>query len=166
MRRWRLASSRGGTIGGPQRWGLYLGGGFFLQGRRGVSNSPSGSLADGELWSRMCGDKAQASTFSDDSGELQGIAHDKVGQNGCGTGCRSPTSGWWSSSSVTCGAVMKGVNLGFASLFNEIMYQGSSIYRGFGLMISCMWRTPSPSHLIHHTNCFPNFFPICKLLWF
>jgi hypothetical protein len=42
---------------------------------------------------------------------------------------------------------MKGVNLGFASVFFEILAQGPSIYRGFGSMISCACRTPSP--------CFP-----------
>jgi hypothetical protein len=43
---------------------------------------------------------------------------------------------------------MKGANPGFASVFNEILAQGSSIYRGFGSMVSCTCRTPSPSHLI------------------
>jgi hypothetical protein len=58
-----------------------------------VRNSPKGSLASGELWSRTCGGEAQASSFGDGGGELQGMAYDKVGQNGCGAGCRSPTLG-------------------------------------------------------------------------
>jgi hypothetical protein len=61
---------------------------------------------------------------------------------------RWPTSGRWSSGCVTRGAVTKGVNLGFASVFDEILAQGSSIYRGFGSMISCACRTPSPTPLI------------------
>jgi hypothetical protein len=40
---------------------------------------------------------------------------------------------------------MKGVNLGFATGFFEISAQGPSIYRDFGLMISCACMTPSPS---------------------
>jgi hypothetical protein len=52
-------------------------------------------------------------------------------------------SGRWSSGGVTHGAVMKGVNLGFALVFDEIPIRGSSIYRGFGSMISCACRTPS-----------------------
>jgi hypothetical protein len=35
-------------------------------------------------------------------------------------------------------------NLGFASVFDEILARGSSIYRGFESMISCTCRTPSP----------------------
>jgi hypothetical protein len=58
-----------------------------------VRNSPRGSLAGGELQSKTRGDEAQASTFSDGGGELQGKAHDKVVENGCSAGCRSPTSG-------------------------------------------------------------------------
>jgi hypothetical protein len=37
--------------------------------------------------------------------------------------------------------------LGLASVFHEILARGSSIYRGFGSMISCVRRTLSPSHL-------------------
>jgi hypothetical protein len=37
--------------------------------------------------------------------------------------------------------------LGLASVFHEIPAQGSSIYRGFGSVISCVRRTLSPSHL-------------------
>jgi hypothetical protein len=91
MRWWRYASSRGGAIGGARRQGLshamvhHLGWGFFLQGRRGVRNSPRGSLAGRELQSRTRGDEAQASTFGHGGRELQGTAHDKVGQNGCDT---------------------------------------------------------------------------------
>jgi hypothetical protein len=40
---------------------------------------------------------------------------------------------------------MKGANLGFVLVFFEIPAQGASIYRGFGSMISCVCRTPSPS---------------------
>jgi hypothetical protein len=92
-------SSCGGTIGGARRRGLshamvhHLGWGFFLRGWRGARNSTRGSLAGGELWSRTRGGEAQALTFSDGGWELQGIAHDKVGQNECGAGCRSPTLG-------------------------------------------------------------------------
>jgi hypothetical protein len=43
-----------------------------------------GSLAGRELQSKTCGGEAQALTFNDGGGEFQGIAHDKVGQNGCG----------------------------------------------------------------------------------
>jgi hypothetical protein len=56
--------------------------------------------------------------------------------------------GRWCSRGITHGAVMKGENLGFASVFYETPARGSSIYRGFGSMISCTCRTPSPSHLI------------------
>jgi hypothetical protein len=37
--------------------------------------------------------------------------------------------------------------LGLASVFLKIPARGSSIYRGFGSMISYMRRTLSPSHL-------------------
>jgi hypothetical protein len=37
--------------------------------------------------------------------------------------------------------------LGLASVFHEIPARGSSIYRGFGSMISCVRGTLSPSHL-------------------
>jgi hypothetical protein len=61
---------------------------------------------------------------------------------------RWPASGHWSSGGVTRSATTKGANLGFASVFDEIPDRGSSICRGFGLMISCVCRTPSPSPLI------------------
>jgi hypothetical protein len=57
-------------------------------------------------------------------------------------------SGHWSSGGITRGAAMKGANLGFALVFDEIPARGSSIYRGFGSMISCACRTPSPTPLI------------------
>jgi hypothetical protein len=66
--------------------------GFFLRGRRGARNSPRGSSAGKELQGRTRGGEAQALTFGDGGRDLQGTAHDKVGQNGCGAGCRSPTS--------------------------------------------------------------------------
>jgi hypothetical protein len=47
----------------------------------------------GGLQSRTCDSKVQTSTFSDSGGTLQLSAHDKVGQNGCGVGCRTPASG-------------------------------------------------------------------------
>jgi hypothetical protein len=47
--------------------------------------------------------------------------------------------------SVTRGAATKGVNLGFALVFDEIPAPGSSLYRGFKSMISCVCRTPSPT---------------------
>jgi hypothetical protein len=40
--------------------------------------------------------------------------------------------------------VIKGENLGFALIFNEILAQGPSIYRDVRSMISCASRTPSP----------------------
>jgi hypothetical protein len=61
---------------------------------------------------------------------------------------RWPALGRWSSGGVTHGTVMKGENLGFASVFDEILARRSSIYRGFGSMISCACRTPSPTPLI------------------
>jgi hypothetical protein len=69
-------------------------------------------------------------------------------QNGCGVVRRWLASGHWSLGGITRGAVMKGANLGFASVFDEIPARGSSIYRGFGSMISCACRTPSLAHLI------------------
>jgi hypothetical protein len=45
---------------------------------------------------------------------------------------------------------MKGAHLGFASIFFEIPVQMPSIYRGFGLIISCACRALSPSFLIRH----------------
>jgi hypothetical protein len=121
-------------------WGV-----FFLWNRRGAKNSPRGASVGGELRSRTRGGEAQASTFDNGGGELQGMTHDKVGQNRCGAGCRTPALGWWSSRSVTRGVAMKGANLGFASRFFKTLAQGPSIYRDFGLMISCTCRTPSPS---------------------
>jgi hypothetical protein len=47
--------------------------------------------------------------------------------------------------SAACGVVMKGTNLGFASVSFEIPVQIPSIYRGFGLIISCTCRDLSPS---------------------
>jgi hypothetical protein len=40
---------------------------------------------------------------------------------------------------------MKGVNLGFVSVFFQIPAQLPSIYRGFGLIISCACRALSAS---------------------
>jgi hypothetical protein len=80
-------------------------------------------------------------TFGDCDREIQGTTHEEVGQNRCGKVNRSPTSGSWSSGSGTRGAAMKGANLGFASVFNEILARGSPIYRGFRSMISCASRT-------------------------
>jgi hypothetical protein len=60
--------------------------------------------------------EAQALTFGDGGGELQGTAHDEVGKNGCDEGCRSRTPR----------------NLEFALVFNIILAQGSSIYRVLG----------------------------------
>jgi hypothetical protein len=47
----------------------------------------------GGLRSRTRGSKVHASTFGDGGGKLQGMAHDKVGQNGCGVECRTLASG-------------------------------------------------------------------------
>jgi hypothetical protein len=93
----------------------------------------------------MRGGQAQASTFGDAWGRIQETAHDKNGKNGCIAWCRTLASGWWSSRSITRGAVMKGANLGFASVFFKILAQRPSIYTGFGSMTSCACRTPSPS---------------------
>jgi hypothetical protein len=112
--RWRRwVSSRGGAMGGARRRSLthatvhHLGRGFFLQGRWGLRNSPVGSLAGGELWSRACGSEAQALILGYGGGELQGAAHNEAGQNGCGGSCRAPTLGCWSLRSFSRGAVMK-----------------------------------------------------------
>jgi hypothetical protein len=59
----------------------------------GVRETHQGVFSGGEFQSRMRSSEAQASTFGDGGKELQGTAHDKVGQNGCGAGCRSPMSG-------------------------------------------------------------------------
>jgi hypothetical protein len=107
-----------------------------------------GSSIGGGLWSRTCGSKVRASTFDDGGGTLQGLAHDKVGPKGCGAECRTPASGGWSSSSVARDVAMKGLNLGFVSVFFEILAQLPSIYRGFGLIISCACRALSPSSQI------------------
>jgi hypothetical protein len=88
------------------------------------------------LQSRTCGGKVQASTFSDGGGTLQGSAHDKVRPNGCGTEHRTPASDRWSSRSIARGMAMKGAN------------KLPSIYMGFGLIISCVWRSLSPSSQI------------------
>jgi hypothetical protein len=58
-----------------------------------VRNSPRGSSVDGELRSKTRGSEAQASTFDDGGSELQGRAHDEVGQNGHGEVHRSPMLG-------------------------------------------------------------------------
>jgi hypothetical protein len=42
----------------------------------------------------------------------------------------------------------KGANLGFVSVFFEILAQLPSIYRGFGLIISCVCRAICPSSQI------------------
>jgi hypothetical protein len=78
-------------------------------------------------------------------GTLQGLAHDMVGPNGCAVEHRTPALGRWSSRSVARGVASKGVNLGFVSVFIEIPVQLPSIYRSFGLIISCTCRALSPS---------------------
>jgi hypothetical protein len=107
-----------------------------------------GSSADGLLRCRTRDGEAQASTFGDGGGEHQGTAHDEVGQNRCGVVSRWPTLARWSSGGVTRGAATKGAILWFALVFEEILARGSSIYMGFGSMISCTCRTPSPGPLI------------------
>jgi hypothetical protein len=79
---------------------------------------------------------------------LQGSGHDKVGPNRCSVEHRTPASGQWSSRSIARGLVMKGVNLGFVSIFFKIPAQLPSIYRGFGLIILCACRALSPSFQI------------------
>jgi hypothetical protein len=96
---------------------------LFLQNRWSARNSPRGSSTGGGLQSRTCDDKVQASTFGDGGVTLQGSAHDKVGPNWCSAECRTPASGRWSSRSVTRGVAMKGLNLGFISVFFEIPAQ-------------------------------------------
>jgi hypothetical protein len=113
-----------------------------------VRNSPRGSSTGGGLWSRTCGGKVQASSFDDGGGTLQGTAHDKAGPNGCSAERRIPALGRWSSRSVTRGVAMKGVILGLVSVFFKILAEQPSIYRGFGLIISCACRALSPSSQI------------------
>jgi hypothetical protein len=64
-----------------------------------------------------------------------------------------------SSRSVAHSAVMKGANLGFASVFIEIPAQRPSIYRDFGLMISCARSALSPSFPIRRGFGF-SWFPL------
>jgi hypothetical protein len=52
---------------------------------------------------------------------------------------------------------MKGVHLGFASVFFEIPAQIPSIYRGFGLIITCAYRALSPSFPIRREFDFDRF---------
>jgi hypothetical protein len=79
---------------------------------------------------------------------FQGSAHDKVRPNGCGTEHRTPASDRWSSRSIARGMAMKRANIGFVSIFFEISMQLPSIYMGFGLIISCVCRSLSPSSQI------------------
>jgi hypothetical protein len=65
---------------------------LFLHNRWIARNSPRGSSSNGGLRSRTCDGKVQASIFGDGGGTLQGSAHDKVEQNGCGAGCKTPAS--------------------------------------------------------------------------
>jgi hypothetical protein len=65
----------------------------FLRNRWSARNSPRGSSTGGGLRSRACGNKVQASTFGDGGGALQGLAHMKVGLNGCGAERRTPALG-------------------------------------------------------------------------
>jgi hypothetical protein len=118
---------------------------LFLRNRWSARSSPRGSSTGGGLWSRTCGGKVQASNFGDGGGTLRGSAHDKVGPNRCDVECRTPASGRWSLRSVARGVAVKGANLGFISVFFEILVQLSSIYRGFRLIISCACRALSPS---------------------
>jgi hypothetical protein len=111
----------------------------------GCEELTEGSSTGGGLRRRTCGGKVQASTFGDGGGMLQGSTYDKVGTNGCGAECRTSASGRWSLRSVACGVATKGVNLGFVSVFFEILVQLPSIYRGFRLIISCACRALSPS---------------------
>jgi hypothetical protein len=147
----RVAAARCGSAmaGAPCYTAMVLHFRWFLfpQNWWSARNSWRGSSTGGRLWSRMCGGKVHASTFSDGGGALQGSAHDKVEPNGCGVECRTPASGWWSSRSVAHGVVMKEVNLGFASVFFEILAQMPFIYRGSRLIFSCACRAQSP--------CFP-----------
>jgi hypothetical protein len=66
-----------------------------------------GSSVDVVLRSRVRGSEAQALILGDGGGELQGAAHNKAGQNGCGASCRSPTLGCWSLTSFSRGAAME-----------------------------------------------------------
>jgi hypothetical protein len=59
--------------------------------------------------------------------------------------------------SIARGAVMKGANLGFASVFFEIPAERPSIYRGFRLMILCACRVLSPSFPIRRGFGFDRF---------
>jgi hypothetical protein len=52
---------------------------------------------------------------------------------------------------------MKGANLGFALIFFKILEERPSIYRDFGLIISCTCRALSPSFLIRQGFDFDRF---------
>jgi hypothetical protein len=121
---------------------------LFLRNRWSARNLPRGPSTGRGLQSRMCSGKVQASTFSEGGGMLQGSAHNKVGPNGCGAKRRTQALCRWSLRSITRGLAMKGVNLGFVSVFFEISVQLPSVYRGFRLVISCACRALSPSFQI------------------
>jgi hypothetical protein len=80
-------------------------------------------------------------------GTHQGTAHDEVGQNGYGALRRWPALGCWSSGGVTRGTSMKGVDLGFRLLQEEIRGDVAVIYRASCSMISQAVGTLSPSRI-------------------
>jgi hypothetical protein len=152
--RWRRwASSRGGAMGGARRRSLshamvhYLGWGFFLQGavrfgeltwgvfsRRGAPEQGArqrGSSSDLRRWwwgaSRCCSQRGRAKRVRRQLQitDVRLLELEKL---------------------LTRHGDVKGY-LGLASVFHKILARGSSIYRGFGSMISCVRRTLSPSHL-------------------
>jgi hypothetical protein len=132
-------------------------GGFSPYGTSGVRGTHQGGLlptGDSGAGCAVVRFKLQHSVTVGDAprvGSWQGWA------KRCDAGCRTPTSGWWSSRSVVHGVAMKGANLGFASVFFEIPAQRPSIYRGFRLIILCTCRALSPSFPIRREFDFDQF---------
>jgi hypothetical protein len=81
-------------------------------------------------------------------GNTPRVGSRQVGPNGCDAERRTPTSGRWCSRIVACDVTMKGVNLGFVSIFFEILAQLPPIYKGSELIISCACRDLSLSFQI------------------
>jgi hypothetical protein len=103
----------------------------------------------------MRGSESSFPTFGDDGREFQGMAHDAVGQNGCGAVSRWLASGHWSSGGITHGAAMKGANLGFRLLQEEIRGDTTIIYRASCSMISYAVGTLSPSRIRFEMTLIP-----------
>jgi hypothetical protein len=89
---------------------------LFLSNRRDVGSSPGMVFGGGKLWSRVRGGKSSFPTIGDDDRVFQGMAHNTVGQSGCGAAHRLPVSGRWSSWGVTTMWQRKRANLEFGVL--------------------------------------------------